>query len=112
MGVSDVPELRLINESDLYSSVMDIKNFPARHPNISSSKSDTDTPLSRNPPLVSSGVPETCVQVTLPTPVTKYQVTAPTSKVVSDKPRRPSKVTSQVGKGKLLTVASLKTPSK
>ncbi len=44
-------------------------------------------------------------------PHTSYTISSfcATSNVGLDKPRRPSKVTSQVGKGKLLSVASLKT---
>ncbi len=52
------------------------------------------------------------MQVAIPTTVTQSQVSAPAGNVGSDKPRRVSKVTSQVDKGKRLTVGSLKTQLK
>ncbi len=74
---------------------MDIDGFSSLHTNKSSSKSDTGTSLSRNPPpLVSSGVSVTDKLVAIPTQVTQSQVSAPTSNVGSDKPHLPSKVPS------------------
>ncbi len=82
MGASDVSEANVINQSDSSNSDMNIEGFSACHPNKTFSKSDTNTSLLRNAPLlVSSGVSETHVQVVIPTPVTKSQVSAPTSNV-------------------------------